>query len=77
MWNEFEKVGARVLISKPDKILICRDKNNTGEFFQVLWIKGTKKLIKIINRTLVHTLALSNRRMEVFHHAFKYKMKRS
>ena len=32
--DAFEKVGTRVLISKPDKILICRDKNNTGAFFE-------------------------------------------
>lgn len=30
----FEEVGAKVLISRTDKILICRDKNNTGEFFE-------------------------------------------
>lgn len=29
----FEGAGTKVLISKPDKILICRDKNNTGDFF--------------------------------------------
>lgn len=40
--NEFEKVGARVLISKPDKILICRDKNNTGEFFKSCGLKAPK-----------------------------------
>lgn len=28
----FEKIGSKVLISKSDKILICRDKNNTGDF---------------------------------------------
>ena len=32
--SEFKKIGTRVLISKPDKIMICRDKNNTGEFFE-------------------------------------------
>lgn len=30
----FEKVGVKVLISKVDKILICRDKNYTGDFFK-------------------------------------------
>ena len=30
----FEKIGSKVLISKSDKILICRDKNNTGDFFK-------------------------------------------
>ena len=29
----FEKEGIKVLISAPDKILICRDKNNTSKFF--------------------------------------------
>lgn len=28
----FESIGTKVLISKLDKILICRDKNNTGKF---------------------------------------------
>lgn len=31
--NKFDEIGVKVLISKEDKILICRDKNNTGEFF--------------------------------------------
>lgn len=38
----FEKIGTRVLISKPDKILICRDKNNTGEFFESCGLKAPK-----------------------------------
>lgn len=38
----FEKIGTRVLISKPDKILICRDKNNTGDFFQSCGLKAPK-----------------------------------
>lgn len=38
----FEKVGTRVLISKPDKILICRDKNNTGEFFESCGLKAPR-----------------------------------
>lgn len=36
----FEEVGVKVLISKPDKILICRDKNNTGEFFESCGLKA-------------------------------------
>lgn len=40
--DEFKKVGTRVLISKPDKILICRDKNNTGEFFESCGLKAPK-----------------------------------
>lgn len=31
--NRFEEIGTRVMISEPDKILICRDKNNTSQFF--------------------------------------------
>lgn len=38
----FEKVGVKVLISKPDKILICRDKNNTGDFFISCGLKAPK-----------------------------------
>lgn len=30
---KFEKIGTRVMISAPDKIRICRDKNNTSQFF--------------------------------------------
>lgn len=40
--EEFEKVGTRVLISKPDKILISRDKNNTGEFFESCGLKAPR-----------------------------------
>lgn len=38
--NEFEKVGVKVLISRPDRILICRDKNNTGDFFVSCGLKA-------------------------------------
>lgn len=31
--KKFETIGTRVLISEPDKIRICRDKNNTSQFF--------------------------------------------
>lgn len=31
--ERFESIGTKVLISEPDKILICRDKNNTSQFF--------------------------------------------
>ena len=31
--SEFEKIGTKVLISAPDKIRICRDKNITSVFF--------------------------------------------
>lgn len=38
----FEKIGTKVLISKPDKILICRDKNHTGYFFELCGLKAPK-----------------------------------
>ncbi len=31
--EKFEEIGTRVMISEPDKVLICRDKNNTSQFF--------------------------------------------
>ena len=31
--EKFEQIGTKVMISEPDKIRICRDKNNTSEFF--------------------------------------------
>ena len=31
--EKFDAIGTRVMISAPDKIRICRDKNNTSQFF--------------------------------------------
>ena len=31
--DRFNAIGTKVLISAPDKIRICRDKNNTSQFF--------------------------------------------
>ncbi len=31
--EKFEAIGTKVLISAPDKVLVCRDKNNTSQFF--------------------------------------------
>ncbi len=31
--EQFEKIGTRVMVSAPDKIRICRDKNFTSQFF--------------------------------------------
>lgn len=31
--EKFAAIGTKVMISDPDKILICRDKNNTSQFF--------------------------------------------
>lgn len=36
----FESRGTRVLISNPDKVLICRDKNYTAEYFRSLGLKS-------------------------------------
>jgi HAD superfamily hydrolase (TIGR01549 family) len=38
----FKNIGTKVLISKLDKILICRDKNNTGKFFESCGLKAPK-----------------------------------
>ena len=40
--DAFEKIGTKVLVSKSDKILICRDKNNTGDFFGFCGLKAPK-----------------------------------
>lgn len=40
--GRFEEIGVKVLISEPDKILICRDKNNTGAFFEECGLKAPK-----------------------------------
>lgn len=32
--EKFESIGTRVMISTPDRIKICRDKNNTSQFFR-------------------------------------------
>lgn len=31
--DKFEHIGTKVMISAPDKIYLCRDKNNTSQFF--------------------------------------------
>ncbi len=40
--DAFTAVGTKVLISKPDRVLICRDKNNTGDFFISCGLKAPK-----------------------------------
>lgn len=40
--DKFQAIGTRVLISKADKIAICRDKNNTGDFFESCGLKAPK-----------------------------------
>lgn len=38
----FDAIGVKVLISKTDKIMICRDKNNTGKFFELCGLKAPR-----------------------------------
>ena len=38
--EKFDNIGTRVLISKPDKIKICRDKNYTADFFESCGLKA-------------------------------------
>lgn len=40
--DKFEDVGTKVLISKEEKIQICRDKNYTGDFFRSCGVKAPK-----------------------------------
>ncbi len=40
--QEFEKAGAKVLISKPEKIAVCRDKNYTADFFESCGLKAPR-----------------------------------
>lgn len=37
---KFDEIGTKVLISKPDKIAICRDKNYTADFFESCSLKA-------------------------------------
>jgi len=38
--NRFEEIKTRVLISEPEKILLCRDKNYTSDFFRSCKVKA-------------------------------------
>lgn len=38
--KRFEQIGTKVMISAPDKIKICRDKNNTSQFFVKCGLKA-------------------------------------
>lgn len=40
--ERFETIGTRVLISDADKISLCRDKNNTYDFFESCGLKAPK-----------------------------------
>ncbi|HPM11463.1 MAG TPA: HAD-IA family hydrolase, partial [Paludibacter sp.] len=39
---KFDEIGTKVLISKPDKIAICRDKNYTANFFESCGLKAPR-----------------------------------
>lgn len=39
---KFDEIGTKVLISKPDKIAICRDKNFTADFFESCGLKAPR-----------------------------------
>lgn len=39
---KFDEIGTKVLISKPDKIAICRDKNYTADFFESCALKAPR-----------------------------------
>ncbi len=40
--KEFEKIGTKVLISRPEKVKICRDKNYTSDYFLSLGLNSPK-----------------------------------
>lgn len=40
--DKFEQIGTKVLISSPDMIAICRDKNYTADFFILCGVKAPK-----------------------------------
>lgn len=40
----FEEIGTKVLISKPDKIAVCRDKNLTADFFESCGLKAPRTI---------------------------------
>ena len=39
---KFDEIGTKVLISKPDKIAVCRDKNYTADFFESCGLKAPR-----------------------------------
>ena len=40
--DKFNAIGTRVLISKTDKIAVCRDKNYTADFFEACGLKAPR-----------------------------------
>ncbi len=45
--EEFEKIGTKVLISSPEKIGVCRDKNYTADYFLSLGLNSPKAVNSI------------------------------
>ncbi len=45
--QKFEQIGTKVLISRPDKIKLCRDKNYTADYFLSLGLKSPKPINSI------------------------------
>ena len=41
---KFEPLGTKVLISRPEKVRICRDKNYTADYFIFLGLKSPRPL---------------------------------
>jgi HAD superfamily hydrolase (TIGR01549 family) len=42
--EKFDAIGTKVLISKPDKIALCRDKNYTADFFESCGLKAPRTM---------------------------------
>ncbi|MBQ9096930.1 MAG: ATP-grasp domain-containing protein [Clostridia bacterium] len=42
--SRFEQIGTKMFISAEDKIAICRDKRNTGDFFESCGLKAPKTI---------------------------------
>ncbi|MDD7636310.1 MAG: HAD-IA family hydrolase [Clostridiales bacterium] len=40
--EKFDAIGTKVLISEPDKIMLCRDKNLTANFFEMCGLKAPR-----------------------------------
>lgn len=44
---KFEQVGAKVLVSRPEKVKLCRDKNYTADYFISLGLKSPRPINSI------------------------------
>lgn len=69
--QDFEQIGAKVLVSRFEKIKICRDKNYTADYFISLGLKSPKPFNSVekyeaeLKLKSNHFLPLLNQRMEV------------